>query len=314
MHVQLMSDLHLEIERGVEFDYDRFEIPTAASTLALLGDIGVACDGRLFPFLRNQLKHFDTILYVLGNHESYRSTYVSGIIWFLLSSSLVYSPTSTNVVKAETVTTFEQLATDVAKERGEGAELGEFVFLNRKAWSPPSSPNTVILGCTLWSQLNPDDLDILSWGMTDFKLIDGMTAEAYDDLHIQDARWLDAELKRLSSEPDKTVIVLTHHAPIVEGGSDPKFSGPGNPTASGFVSDMANPATGLDVRGQPRNRDALLAPPISLWAFGHTHWCCDFVLPVGDGPGIRLVSNQRGYKHGTENRAMMFNKELVLEL
>lgn len=204
--------------------------------------------------------------------------------------------------------------TDIAAERSDGADIGEFVFLNRKSWSPPSSPNVVILGCTLWSQLNPDDLDILSWGMSDFKQINGMSAEAYDDLHIQDARWLEGELQRLaSSEPDQVVVVFTHHAPIVEGGSDPKFSGPGNPTASGFVTDLANPATGLDVRGQPRDRGALLAPPVSIWVFGHTHWCCDFPLKVGEHE-VRLVSNQRGYKHGTENRAMKFDKEFVLEI
>lgn len=77
MKIQLMSDLHLEIERGDELDYDKFEIPKAASTLVLLGDVGVVADGRLFPFLREQLKKFETLLYVLGNHESYRSSFVS---------------------------------------------------------------------------------------------------------------------------------------------------------------------------------------------------------------------------------------------
>lgn len=77
MKIQLMSDLHLEIERGDEFDYDKFEITPAAPTLALLGDIGLVADPRLFPFLRKQLQSFETLLYVLGNHESYRMRYVS---------------------------------------------------------------------------------------------------------------------------------------------------------------------------------------------------------------------------------------------
>lgn len=171
----------------------------------------------------------------------------------------------------------------------------------------------VILGCTLWSQLNPDDLDILSWGMTDFKQIEEMTPEAYDDLHIQDARWLEGELQRLSSG-DQKVVVFTHHAPVVDGSSDPKFSGPGNPTISGFVTDLTVPATGLtDVRGQPRERGALLVPPVSIWAFGHTHWCCDFTLKVNEHD-VRMVSNQRGYKQGAENRARKFDKEFILEI
>ena len=75
--IQLMSDLHLEIERGMEVDYDNFDIPVLVPTLALLGDIGVVDDPRLFLFLRKLLGRFETILYVLGNHESYRATYVS---------------------------------------------------------------------------------------------------------------------------------------------------------------------------------------------------------------------------------------------
>ena len=39
--IQLMSDLHLEIERGMEVDYDNLDIPVLAPILALLGDIGV---------------------------------------------------------------------------------------------------------------------------------------------------------------------------------------------------------------------------------------------------------------------------------
>ena len=48
--IQLTSDLHLEIERGMKVDYDNFDIPILAPTLALLGDIGVVEDARLFLF------------------------------------------------------------------------------------------------------------------------------------------------------------------------------------------------------------------------------------------------------------------------
>lgn len=214
----------------------------------------------------------------------------------------------------QTIGIFESFEAEITKERAEGAHIGEFVFLNRKAWSPPTAPDLIILGCTLWTQLNSEDLDILSWSMTDFKQIEGMTPELYDELHVRDSRWLEAELKRLAaSEPDKKVVVFTHHAPIIEGGSDPKFSGPNNPTSSGFVTDMSTPATGEDLTGKPRERGALLRPPVHTWVFGHTHWCCDITLGEEQG-GIRLVSNQRGYKSGTENRALGFNKEFVLEL
>ena len=71
MQIQLLSDLHLEIERpyagpGKEFYY--YEFPAVAECLALLGDIGCTMDDRLFTWLRVQLQKFKTVLYVAGNH------------------------------------------------------------------------------------------------------------------------------------------------------------------------------------------------------------------------------------------------------
>lgn len=151
--------------------------------------------------------------------------------------------------------------------------------------------------------------------MTDFKQIKNMTPTNYDELHIRDCHWLENELRRLTctiEKGNKKIVVFTHHAPIVKGGADPKFSGPNIPTLSGYVTDMQSPATGLDLEGRPRERGALLAPPVCIWAFGHTHWCCDFVVTAESG--VRVVSNQRGYREGTENRAQMFSKEFVLTL
>jgi UDP-2,3-diacylglucosamine pyrophosphatase LpxH len=71
MRVQILSDLHLEVERpgypeGCEF-YN-YEIPVQAEYLALLGDIGCTVHDQLFDWLRTQLKRFKMLFYVMGNH------------------------------------------------------------------------------------------------------------------------------------------------------------------------------------------------------------------------------------------------------
>lgn len=71
MQIQILSDIHLEIERqggnpGQEFYH--YEIPVQAENLALLGDIGWTIDDRLFQWLKTQLKLFRTIFFVSGNH------------------------------------------------------------------------------------------------------------------------------------------------------------------------------------------------------------------------------------------------------
>lgn len=74
------------------------------------------------------------------------------------------------------------------------------------------------------------------------------------------------------------MVVFTHHAPTVEGTGDPKFLG--GPTNSAFATEL----TKLSLWGSP----------VLLWAFGHTHWSCDF-----EREGVRVVSNQRGYGQGS---------------
>jgi len=71
--IHLLSDLHLEIDRGGGPDYETFRITPKADILALLGDIGTL---NLFQFLRQQTSQFSRVLYLPGNHEFYHSNYV----------------------------------------------------------------------------------------------------------------------------------------------------------------------------------------------------------------------------------------------
>ena len=71
MKIQILSDLHLEVERpavveGQEFYF--YDIPVHAEHLALLGDIGWTVQDELFDWLRAQLKLFKTVFFVSGNH------------------------------------------------------------------------------------------------------------------------------------------------------------------------------------------------------------------------------------------------------
>lgn len=82
MRIQLLSDVHLEIERTPSVDGEgdiykfNFDAAEDATALALLGDIGMTVDPRLFDWLGTQLKRFPLVLFVQGNHEPYWSTLV----------------------------------------------------------------------------------------------------------------------------------------------------------------------------------------------------------------------------------------------
>lgn len=89
-------------------------------------------------------------------------------------------------------------------------------------------------------------------------------------LHQTTVDWLHDALRR--AEPNEAVIVVTHHAPARGSDLPPHRGGSLSPA---FCSDLED----LIREHQP-----------ALWAHGHTHTNCDYV--VG---GTRVVSNQRGY-------------------
>ena len=79
--IQVMSDLHLEYKlcgpgNTTVAGYNAFDCEPCAAVLALLGDIGLASHNGLLVYLRRQLLKYEKILYVMGNHEFYDSSYV----------------------------------------------------------------------------------------------------------------------------------------------------------------------------------------------------------------------------------------------
>lgn len=140
------------------------------------------------------------------------------------------------------------------------------------------SSRVIVLGCTLWSQLDPDDLDILRWSLTDFKRIQGFDPVGFQACHERDLAWLQRTIADMAlHEPERRVVVMTHHAPTVAGTSDPKYVG--GPTNSAFATELV---------GGP-----CWSANVKLWMFGHTHWNLDTVRN-----GVHVLSNQRGYGDG----------------
>ncbi|TFK59203.1 hypothetical protein BDN72DRAFT_851391 [Pluteus cervinus] len=165
---------------------------------------------------------------------------------------------------------------------------GELILLTQTRYDV--SDDLTIIGCTLWSALNREDLDILSWSMTDFKRITSFSIEAYQAAHIAHRVWLNSTVENIrTQEPHRRVVVFTHHAPTTEGTSDPRFQG--GPNNSAFSSELTS--------------EPCWGPPVVLWGFGHTHWACDFVRS-----GVRVMSNPRGYDVGAQG----YDATKVLEL
>ncbi|KAK0235992.1 Ser/Thr protein phosphatase superfamily protein [Armillaria nabsnona] len=216
--LQILSDLHLEVERPDEPLY-AYDFPASAPNLALLGDIGWTRDDRLFNWLRAQLARFETVFFVCGNHEP-------------------YGVDATVKDSMDRLQSFQQ------------SSSGKLIVLDRTRFDV--SPTFTILGCTLWSALDPDCLDILSWSLTDFKRIHGFDVASYNTFHQTDLAWLCESVEAIRrDEPHRRVVVLTHHAPTIEGTGDPKYIG--GPTNSAFATELTElPRKGVRVYANQR--------------------------------------------------------------
>lgn len=256
--LQLMSDLHLETPRTLPM-YGEFHIESKCKYLALLGDIGSVYDNRLFQFLEAQLRQFEIVFYVFGNHEPYADVQNEG-----------------NNLYEDAVAVMQGFERRVSQQHD---ELGRFVFLNRTRYDVDDQ--TTILGCTLFSDISQDQAATISLFVSDFSNIPGWTVERHNTSHRQDIDWLNHQVDTISrNEPQRRIVILTHYSPSASLiANDPEHLEDSRGVLSAFVTDLSA-------------ERCWTSPMVKVWAFGHTHYNCDY---VDDETGKRLVANQRGY-------------------
>lgn len=173
------------------------------------------------------------------------------------------------------------------------AHIGTFHFLDQTRID--LSPSVTILGCTLWSHIPPESAEIVGACINDFRQVENWSVRRYNEAHNADVQWLEVELSRLANEPARKVVILTHYSPVYDGTSDPRHKG--SPINSGFSTEMST------------NENIWKAPLVKAWAFGHTHYNCDFTKH-----GINIVSNQRGYDFNFEAGKNGFRDNFVLNI
>lgn len=270
--IQILSDLHLESPKG----YDMFEIVPKAPYLALLGDIGniVPHTEECLAFLTHQLRQFRVVLFVPGNHEAHGSTWT------------------------ETLDILKQFEHDV--EANEELELGQFVLLDRGIVTLPATTDDeeskpiVILGCSLFSHIPPDREMKVEMGLQDFYQTTSWSARAHTEAHARDLAWLNEQVQL---HHGAKVVIFTHWSPSTDPRSmDPRFVD--SPITPGFSTDLSD-------------QTCFASGNVTLWAFGHTHYNCDFTMDRKDAGPLRLMTNQRGYYF---SQAHGFDEERIVEL
>ncbi|KAF4627751.1 hypothetical protein G7Y89_g10402 [Cudoniella acicularis] len=162
------------------------------------------------------------------------------------------------------------------REKNTAGNLGSFIFLDQTRFD--LSDEITILGCTLFSSILPPQVEMAGFGLKDFYHTEDWTVERHSQAHKADLERLNTQVKSISEpEPHRKIIIFTHHSPTVSSlATDPVNAN--SQVSSRFSSDLSEICwTSLNVR---------------VWAYGHTHFNCDFLDP---GNGKRAVTNQSGY-------------------
>lgn len=276
MKIRLVSDLHLEFGDCDISNNDKIDV------LILGGDIMIAEDihdfdeddpgiinlgkrqqsARLYRnFLRRMSDQFPHIIYIAGNHEFYHGKYPD--------------------------------AYDYLRE--ECAKFSNIYFLEQDT---KEIDDILFVGGTLWTDMNKGDPITISdcaIMMNDYRTIRN-TKNGYSKLmpevtmrqHRETVKYIRSVL---AANPNKTTVVVGHHAPS-KLSLKPKY-------AKDF---HLNGAYSSDLSEIMLNN-----PQVKLWTHGHTHDNFDYMIG-----STRVVCNPRGYLHYDENPT--FDPNLTIEL
>ena len=236
--------------------YDVFEITPTAPYLALLGDIGNTAHKGEFRAFLTQQLKQFRAVFLVPGNHE---PYHS--TW---PDSLAF---------------FTSFREDAEKD----LSLGKFILLDRANFHIPDT-NTVILGCSLFSHVPAASQMNVEMGLNDFfHSGDEWTIQEHNKAHDRGLTWLNEQVTFFEKEhPGMNLVIFSHWSPT----RDPRAADPkqvNSKITSGFSTDLSM-------------EPCFKSPAVKLWAFGHTHWNCDFVVERAAGAApLRLVTNQRGY-------------------
>ncbi len=239
MKIQVASDLHIDI---CKTDFSKILIPSA-KYLILAGDISEENSSTYYDFLEWVKDKYEMVYVVLGNHEYYNCDSMENVITRIRN----YCDTTSTIILLErdhvTIT------------------IDDIIYH--------------ILGATMWSYIPKNKAKYCEDMVNDYKLINPkLSVIKTNKMHMADSMWLLNEMKTIPKQ-DK-IIVVTHHAPLYNNISDPKYEVDTNIIRNAFSTDMK----------------FIFENPISVWIYGHTHYVTDFIYGTHN---TRIISNCRGY-------------------
>lgn len=275
MKLDVLTDVHLEFQKWRKA-WDIAAIDCDAHVLA--GDIGNGFSGLDFA-----LRQFSRpVIYVCGNHEFYcqrpmqdwwrkaREKVAGSHVHLLENESIAID--GTRFLGCTLWSDFCLYGADRQEELGRRAEKESNDFAN--------------IFLTRRGSIN-GDADPYAFGFTRRRSGDRLSWRHVAEMHMRSREFLEVELDK-SGDWNQTVVV-THHAPSING-----------------IEDPANPVD-LDA-AYASNLDHLIVKA-DCWVHGHVHRACEYKGKHGG----RVVENARGYADNGPDSVLGFRWDLVID-
>jgi len=285
------SDIHLEYAKSLFLKdnvifgiFDRIGIRTILQLpptptnhyCALVGDIGMPDEPIYKTMLEYCANAFEHTFVIAGNHEYYNNN------------------------RPETKT-MDQCKRDIREHCTNLCHKLKSSCIHFLDNEIVELPNCTIVGSTLWSNIPEIYKNAIHQSINDYQQIyvkDDSCTRRYRKITITDTNALHAAsvvfinntLNNINEQ--KPCVILTHHAPVMHGTSEPKYERESHISRFAFASDLD---------------DLVEQKPNVTWIYGHTHWS----VSIKVGP-TRIVSNQLGYQSEANKLCYQPDAQVIL--
>ncbi len=244
-----VSDLHIDVNKTIPFDTYIDNNKQNDNVLIIAGDLITTWNPELvISFLTFCKTKFETVIYILGNHEFHMSPhkYIDS-----------------------TINAYDKLCKKC------GVVL--LSYLNPYI----KFENEIVIGVTLWA--NPYQFGKPLTFTNDIYAIPCMSVDRYTQLHIADMDSLTRTVSdfQLKNEHRKLIIV-THFSPLSEASLNPKYKG--NPVNTFFCTPLYDYMKTISskgtywIYGHTHHNTTEIVDNVTVVSncFGHGHECKDF--------------------------------------
>lgn len=264
LNVALLSDVHLELSDRPYDGIDRYISPHIKDIdiICLCGDIGSPNELSYHQFIMDCAKRCARHTFVImGNHEAY----------------------GMSVEECQ-----KKIANVCSSVNEHMAVKNKVMFLNNTMYDVESYR---FMGTTLWSEIDNTEAWHIRCCVSDFHRIKDWSIGNWMNAFFTSISWLRSNLDN-AYEDDKQVVVLSHHAPLLELGH-PKYAD--SDLKSAYASDLS---------GLLKNH----ADVLRYWFYGHNHYSQSITYE-----NTHIISNQVGYE-GESACQKNYRPDLIISL